>query len=155
MKIFFLSVICLSLVSTGVLSVTRLKTREKTLSELSHLLKYMARSIKDSRRELTDIYIAFDSPHLDKIGFSATLGSLGFKEAVRKLDIPKDCKLTLYSFSSSLGKTFAQDQIASCLSASEELDTVCNKMKNEYPEKRNIYIGLSFLLAAALFIIYI
>lgn len=155
MKIFFLSIVCLSLLSTGIISVARLKKREKTLSELSRLLKFMARSIKDSRRELTDIYIAFDSPHLDKIGFSASLADFGFKEAVKRLDIPKESKDILYSFSGSLGKTFAQDQISSCLSSSEELDRICNKMRGEYPEKRNIYIGLSFLLAAALFIIYI
>ena len=82
MRVALLSTVFIIFSSGGFYAAFREKRRISVLSELDRLLCFMESEIVNYRKELEDIFLSFESPFLDRIGFSRKLGEEGFSGSI-------------------------------------------------------------------------
>lgn len=153
MKFTILSVIFAAFSLSGLYAAKKEKKRLELLSELERLVLYMGSEIELYRRELFEIYSAFDSPLLDSSGFSKKLGELDFTGAVEHLSLDSDSTRILCELGATLGLLPAAEQKVAIDRCSSELKLILDRTREEYPKKRKLYISFGLMLGAIIFII--
>jgi len=153
MKVLLLAISFLLFSYFGFWGAVREKKRILYLGELERLLVYMQSRISSCRQELDDIYMSFESPVLDRSGFSRILGSEGFCRAIRHIGIDGEERRVLDQLGSTLGQLCAEDQLDAIKRCVGELGAMLNKKRTEYPAKRRLYISLGIMLGAMIFIL--
>lgn len=153
MRFAFLSTVFIIFSLGGFYAAFREKQKIKALTELERLLCYMENEIVNYRRELEDIFLSFESPFLDKIGFSQKLGEEGFSGAVRHLKLDSFCREALLEFSDTLGILPSSEQRESIARCCSVLEGKISAMRAEYPQKRKLYISFGMMIGALIFII--
>ncbi len=153
MKITFLSIVFLIFSFSGLVGAGREKRRIDNLGELLRLIIYIKTEIYYYRRELREIYLNFESPILDKSGFSRRLGDGGFAEGVKHLHLDRTGENALLEFSKDLGMLPPEEQCAAAERCITILRDDLTKMRLEYPQKRKLYISFGVMFGALIFII--
>lgn len=153
MRIFFLSLVFLLFSFLGILGSMREKRCLLLLSELERLLLYMKEGICIYKKELTRIYLEFESDVLDRCGFSEHLGQGGFFEGVESLGLDEESGAHLLEFARTLGCLCAEEQASAIERCIEKHRLILERKTREYPSKRRLYLGLGFMLGAIIFII--
>ena len=153
MKVTILTAIFAAFSLSGIYAAVKEKRKITLLSELERLVLYMGSQIHLYRRELTDIYISFESPLLDKWGFSEKLGELGFEGAVEHLGFDKEAERVLCDVGKTLGMLTAEEQKKAIDRCSEALFVILDGKRREYPKKRKLYICFGLMIGAIIFII--
>ena len=138
---------------SGLYAANKEKKRLDLLSEVVRLIGYMGSEIDLYRRELTDIYISFESPLLDRSGFSQALGQYGFERAAKTLSLDAESKRLLCDLGSTLGMLPVNEQNAKIKSCLRGLESILDTSRQEYPKKRKLYISFGLMLGAIIVII--
>jgi hypothetical protein len=153
MKEAFLIIVFCAFSFSGLYAAKREKRRIDLLGELERLLIFMKSEITLYRRELFDIYSAFESPLLDRSGFSQALGESDFAGAVEGLGLDVESRRAFGELGATLGMLPAEEQklaIDRCLST---LGNILSRGREEYPKKRKLYISFGLMIGAIIFII--
>ena len=153
MRLALLSTVFIVFSFGGFYAAFRERQKIKVLTELERLLSYMENEIVNYRKELEDIFLSFESPFLDRIGFSRKLGEEGFSGAVRHLKLDGVSRNALLDFSDNLGILPSDEQRESIVRCRKILDGVISVMRSEYPQKRKLYISFGMMVGALIFII--
>ena len=153
MRFAFLSTVFIIFSLGGFYAAFREKQKIKALVELERLLCYMENEIVNYRKELEDIFLSFESPFLDRVGFSQKLGCEGFSAAVKHLNLDSASKEALIEFSDTLGILPPEEQRDSIARCCGVLEGVISAMRREYPQKRKLYISFGMMIGALIFII--
>lgn len=135
-------------------------SREKDeLGGFISLLNHIRLEISCFSKPLSQIFSEFSCPALDKSGFTETLRERGFSEGLKKnacrLNLSKEVKDVLLSFSQSLGHGYREDEIKRCdntISCLEERYKAC---LDTLPEKRKLIKSLSITFGISVIVILI
>ena len=153
MKEAFLIIIFGAFSLSGICGAKREKRRIDLLAELEKLLIFMESEITLYRRELFDIYCSFESPLLDRSGFSQRLGENGFEKAVEHLSLDTESRRALCELGATLGMLPAEEQKKAIERCLKTIENILADAREEYPKKRKLYISFGVMMGAIIFII--
>lgn len=144
--------ICSSVLGFGFYYVSSYTNEKECLTELLSLIKRIKTRIECFKQPLPDIYADFSSPTLDRIGFSSTLKESSLDFALNKhrksLQIRNSIFTALNEFSTSLGKSYSNEQLDLCRSYISRLENELSEIEKELNTKTKLGLTLSAAIAS-------
>ena len=146
------ALICSSVLGFGFYYVSSFNREKECLSELLTLFKRIKTRIECFKQPLSDIYADFSSPALDRIGFNTDLkeSSLDFvlSKHRKSLQIRDSIFTILHEFASSLGKSYASEQIDLCRTYISRLEDELSEIEKDLNTKTKPGLTLSAAIAS-------
>ena len=150
------SVIALACVLASRELLTKNGRRRAECEGFLTLLRSIRRQIGSFSAPLDAIYAEFSHPSLDAVGFTEVLRARGFAAALEesegRLSVDGDVRLLLSAFSSELGVSYREDQLACCDRYIAELEDMLSSVRSEGTRRTKLACSLTAIFGAMLII---
>ena len=150
--------VCISAVGLGVSYAHSLKRQRDSITALLSLCERIRMRIECFRQPLPDIYEGFDDDRLDA-QFLYDLKESGLSYALtknrRRLSLSPELYGSLCSFSSELGKSYAEGQIRLCHECILALKGAIAELEAKLPSRVRLSLTLSAATAAMAAILFL
>ncbi|MBR4204160.1 MAG: stage III sporulation protein AB [Clostridia bacterium] len=131
------------------------KRKIRELRALVRLVRHIRESIDGLRRPLPQIFAAFSDPALAENGFLPLLRERGFEAAARETPWrqTEEVKRLLSDFGSSLGRGFADEELALCRYTEAKLSEALAALEKAAPDREKLWRSIPALLALSVILL--